>query len=58
MSHKVDTIDARTHEGNLNKLGFWIFLTAEFAPFWYAFRNTVNPPTWWGLRWHDDNRAI
>ncbi|EAE5933103.1 cytochrome aa3 quinol oxidase subunit III, partial [Listeria monocytogenes] len=33
MSHKVDTIDARTHEGNLNKLGFWIFLTAEFALF-------------------------
>ncbi|WP_449455709.1 cytochrome c oxidase subunit 3 [Streptococcus suis] len=33
MSHKVDTIDSRTHEGNLNKLGFWIFLTAEFALF-------------------------
>ncbi len=34
MSHKnVNTIDARTHEGDLNKLGFWIFLTAEFALF-------------------------
>ncbi|TBW67842.1 cytochrome aa3 quinol oxidase subunit III, partial [Staphylococcus capitis] len=26
MSHDVKTIDARTHEGELNKLGFWIFL--------------------------------
>ncbi|MEJ7454002.1 cytochrome aa3 quinol oxidase subunit III, partial [Staphylococcus xylosus] len=33
MSHDVKTIDARTHEGELNKLGFWIFLTAEFALF-------------------------
>ncbi|WP_281198036.1 cytochrome aa3 quinol oxidase subunit III [Staphylococcus schleiferi] len=34
MSNKVvDTIDARTHEGEINKLGFWIFLTAEFALF-------------------------
>ena len=29
MSHDANTIDSRTHEGELNKLGFWIFLTAE-----------------------------
>jgi cytochrome aa3-600 menaquinol oxidase subunit 3 len=33
MSHDTNTIDSRTHEGNLNKLGFWIFLTAEFSLF-------------------------
>lgn len=33
MSNQVDTIDSRTHEGNVNKFGFWIFLTAEFALF-------------------------
>ncbi|MGJ5712272.1 cytochrome aa3 quinol oxidase subunit III [Staphylococcus auricularis] len=33
MSHEVNTIDSRTHEGNLNKLGFWVFLTAEFSLF-------------------------
>ena len=33
MSHDTNTIDSRTHEGELNKLGFWIFLTAEFALF-------------------------
>lgn len=33
MSHDTNTIDSRTHEGQLNKLGFWIFLTAEFALF-------------------------
>ena len=33
MSHDTNTIDNRSHEGNLNKLGFWIFLTAEFALF-------------------------
>ena len=33
MSHDANTIDSRTHEGELNKLGFWIFLTAEFALF-------------------------
>ncbi|MCS4486679.1 cytochrome aa3 quinol oxidase subunit III [Staphylococcus americanisciuri] len=32
-NHTGTTIDSRTHEGNLNKLGFWIFLTAEFALF-------------------------
>ncbi|MEJ7541204.1 cytochrome aa3 quinol oxidase subunit III [Staphylococcus intermedius] len=32
-NENVNTIDARTHEGDLNKLGFWIFLTAEFALF-------------------------
>nr|MDK7275046.1 cytochrome aa3 quinol oxidase subunit III [Staphylococcus epidermidis] len=26
MSHDANTIDSRTHEGELNKLGFWIFL--------------------------------
>ena len=30
MSHDTNTVDSRTHEGQLNKLGFWIFLTAEF----------------------------
>lgn len=25
--------DSRTHEGELNKLGFWIFITARFALF-------------------------
>ncbi|MDH9160941.1 cytochrome aa3 quinol oxidase subunit III [Staphylococcus casei] len=33
MSHDANTIDTRSHEGNLNKLGFWIFLTAEFSLF-------------------------
>ena len=33
MSHDANTIDQRSHEGNLNKLGFWIFLTAEFSLF-------------------------
>ena len=33
MSHDTNTVDSRTHEGQLNKLGFWIFLTAEFALF-------------------------
>lgn len=33
MSNHTNAIDAQTHEGNLNKLGFWIFLTAEFALF-------------------------
>ena len=33
MSHDANTIDSRTHEGELNKLGFWIFLTAEFSLF-------------------------
>lgn len=33
MSHDTNTIDSRTHEGELNKLGFWIFITAEFALF-------------------------
>ncbi|MBD4452458.1 cytochrome aa3 quinol oxidase subunit III, partial [Xanthomonas citri pv. citri] len=23
MSHDTNTIDSRTHEGELNKLGFW-----------------------------------
>ena len=32
MSHDANTIDSRSHEGELNKL-FWIFLTAEFALF-------------------------
>ncbi|GAB5667053.1 hypothetical protein JMUB7495_27460 [Staphylococcus aureus] len=33
MRHDTHTIDSRTHEGELNKLGFWIFITAEFALF-------------------------
>ena len=33
MSHDANTIDQRSHEGNLNKLGFWVFLTAEFSLF-------------------------
>ena len=33
MSHDANTIDQRSHEGNLNRLGFWIFLTAEFSLF-------------------------
>lgn len=24
MSHNTTTIDSRSHEGNLNKLGFWM----------------------------------
>ncbi|GAB5694307.1 hypothetical protein JMUB7491_27030 [Staphylococcus aureus] len=31
MSEDTSTIESRTHEGELNKLGFWIFITAEFA---------------------------
>ena len=33
MSHDTNTVDSRTHEGQLNKLGSWIFLTAEFSLF-------------------------
>ncbi|MFF5908690.1 cytochrome aa3 quinol oxidase subunit III [Staphylococcus cohnii] len=33
MSHDANTIDQRSHEGNLNRLGFWIFLTAEVSLF-------------------------
>ena len=33
MSHDTNTVDSRTHEGQLNKLGFWIFLAAEFSLF-------------------------
>ena len=33
MSHNANAIDQRSHEGELNKLGFWIFLTAEFSLF-------------------------
>ena len=33
MSHDTKTIDSRSHEGELNKLGFWIVLTAEVALF-------------------------
>ena len=33
MSHDANTIDQRSHQGNLNRLGFWIFLTAEFSLF-------------------------
>ena len=33
MSHDANTIDQRSHEGNLNRLGFWIFLAAEFSLF-------------------------
>ena len=33
MSHDANTIDQRSHESNLNKLGFWVFLTAEFSLF-------------------------
>ncbi|WP_436966277.1 cytochrome aa3 quinol oxidase subunit III [Staphylococcus shinii] len=33
MSYNANTIDQRSHEGELNKLGFWIFLTAEFSLF-------------------------
>ncbi|MFQ3782316.1 cytochrome aa3 quinol oxidase subunit III [Staphylococcus saprophyticus] len=33
MSHDANTIDQLSHEGNLNKLGFWVFLTAEFSLF-------------------------
>lgn len=33
MSHDTNTVDSRTHEGQLNKLGFWIFLLTEFSLF-------------------------
>ncbi|PTF27729.1 cytochrome aa3 quinol oxidase subunit III [Staphylococcus cohnii] len=33
MSHDANTIDQRSHEGNLNRLGFWVFLTAEVSLF-------------------------
>ena len=32
MSHDTNTVDSRTHEGQLNKLGFWIF-PLEFSLF-------------------------
>lgn len=49
MSHDTNTIDSRTHEGELNKLGFWIFITAEFALFGTLFCDTINFATWWRL---------
>ena len=45
MSHDTNTVDSRTHEGQLNKLGFWIFLTAEFSLF-TLFCNVINVATW------------
>lgn len=48
MSHDTNTIDSRTHEGELNKLGFWIFITAEFALFG-TYCDTINFATWWRL---------
>ena len=49
MSHDANTIDSRTHEGELNKLGFLIFLTAEFALFGTLFGNVINVTTWWRI---------
>ena len=57
MSHDTNTVDSRTHEGQLNKLGFWIFLTAEFSLFGTLF-NVINVATWWRLCWQNDNRII
>ena len=44
MSHDTNTVDSRTHEGQLNKLGFWIFLT-EFSLFGTLFA-TLLTLTW------------
>ena len=41
MSHDANTIDQRSHEGNLNKLGFWVFLTAEFSLFGTLFATLI-----------------
>ena len=41
MSHDANTIDQRSHEGNLNRLGFWIFLTAEFSLFGTLFASLL-----------------
>ena len=50
MSHDTNTVDSRTHEGQLNKLGFWIFLTAEFSLFGTLFATLLTLQTWWRLR--------
>ena len=48
MSHDTNTVDSRTHEGQLNKLGFWIFLT-RILIIRYLVRNVINVATWWRL---------
>ena len=48
MSHDTNTVDSRTHEGQLNKLGFWIFLD-RILIIRYLVRNVINVATWWRL---------
>ena len=46
MSHDTNTIDSRTHEGQLNKLGFWIFLTDRICIIRYPICGVINVATW------------
>src|SRR5699024_3491712 len=41
MSHDANTIDQRSHEGNLNRLGFWVFITAEVSLFGMLFATLI-----------------
>ena len=45
MSHDTNTIDSRTHEGQLNKLGFWIFLD-RICIIRYPICSVINVATW------------
>ena len=57
MSHDTNTVDSRTHEGQLNKLGFWIFLTAEFSLFGTLFATLLTLQHGGDYR-QNDNRII
>ena len=56
MSHDTNTVDSRTHEGQLNKLGFWIFLT-EFSLFGTLFATLLTLQHGGDYR-QNDNRII
>ena len=58
MSHDTNTVDSRTHEGQLNKLGFWIFLTAEFSLFGTLFATLLTLQHGVTIIWQNDNRII
>lgn len=58
MSHDTNTIDSRTHEGELNKLGFLDFPYSRIRVIRYPIRNVINFATRWRLRWQDDYRII
>lgn len=52
MSHDTNTVDSRTHEGQLNKLGFWIFLLTEFSLFGTLFATLLTLQHGGDYLWH------